>query len=115
MTYFFSIDGSWGSAEGLLILTDDQQALLTDDDWAAIEQATDMDRLRIARTVSEARLHRVHTCHEDIIGSTEHCVACSFAHGEPICDVCNAHIPSVAWCGFCGNCAVHCARLEGCA
>ena len=114
MSYFFSIDGSYGSAEGLLILTDAQQALLTDDDWARIQQAPSLDRLRTARIVAEARLHNDHTCHEDIIGSTEHCVACSFVHGEPHCDVCNAHSDFVAWCGYCGNCVIHCAREEGC-
>lgn len=81
MAYYFAIDGSYGNAEEMLILTDDQQAVLTDDDWERIEHASDSARARTARTVIEARLRTTHTCHEDVVGSTLTCVACLFIYG----------------------------------
>ena len=51
MGVFVSVDGSYGQAEGLVILPDN----LTEKEINMIEQATDNDRIYVAYKIMEGR------------------------------------------------------------
>ena len=49
-THFFSNDGSYGDAKGILIVDTDQWS---EEDWRDIDDACDMTRLAIAKEIEE--------------------------------------------------------------
>lgn len=50
MAHFFSNDGSYGDADGILVVDTDTW---TDEDWRDINDASDSTRLDIAKDIAE--------------------------------------------------------------
>lgn len=46
--YYFASDGSWGDATDIILLDEDEYPL-TDDQWDAVSNATDMERLGLVQ------------------------------------------------------------------
>jgi len=48
---YFAMDGNYGSAHGLVVIDTNGW---TDEDWEAVENASDADRFIVAVTIAEA-------------------------------------------------------------